>query len=267
MALKGLLSLLLVAVALAYGRGWRRLHARGHAPPRWRVASYAVGLATIAVAVLVLDGWADERFAAHMVQHLLLIMLAAPLVMLGNPLALVLWGVPRGVRRALASTLRPGARVRTALSGLTWAPVAGPVYVVTVWVWHVPAVYDAAVEHELLHAVEHALFFATAILFWWPIVHPAPALRPRLHPGLQIFYLLVATAQNTALGMVLTVPERPFYPHYVRLAAILGTSAVDDQALGGGLMWMMGHMFLLPILVILYRLSRERGRAAEGAAA
>jgi len=256
-ALKSLLALLLAAVALAYGRGWARMHALGHEPARWRAASYAAGLATIALAVLALDSRAEESFAAHMIQHLLLIMVAAPLVLLGNPLPLVLWGAPPGLRRALATTLRPGARLRAALSLLTWAPVAGTVYVVTLWGWHVPLVYDAAVEHEALHAVEHALFFAAATLFWWPIVEPAPRLRPRLHPGFQLFYLLLATA----------LPERAFYPHYVTMAAILGTSAVDDQALGGGLMWTMGHMFLLPILVILYRLSRQSARAPEGAAA
>ena len=104
------------------------------------------------------------------------------------------------------------------------------------------------------------MFFTAAILFWWPIVQPAPRLRPRVHPGFQILYLVIATAQNSALGMLLTVPERAFYPHYAKVAAALGVSAVDDQALGGGLMWSMGHMYLLPILVILYEVSRESER-------
>ena len=140
--------------------------------------------------------------------------------------------------------------------------MAGALHVVTVWVWHLPLLYDAAAEHELVHALEHASFFSTAILFWWPIVLPAPRLRPRPHPGVQIAYLLLATAQNTALGMALAVPERAFYPYYVRRAAALGFSAVDDQMLGGGLMWSGGHMYLLPILVILWSLARDRGGAA-----
>jgi cytochrome c oxidase assembly factor CtaG len=135
--------------------------------------------------------------------------------------------------------------------------VAGLIYVATMWLWHLPTLYDAAVEHELVHAVEHATFLATAILFWWPIIQPAPRLRPRPHPGFQILYLLIATAQNTALGMVLAVPERAFYTHYVHAAAALGISAVDDQMLGAGLMWSGSHMFLLPILLILYDLSRD----------
>ncbi len=259
-ALRTLAVLVVATLAAAYGRGWRRLGAAGHAPPRWRLALYALGLATIAFALLALDEAAETRFSVHMIQHLLLTMVGAPLLLLGNPLPLVLWGLPRDVRRALARTLRPGAWLRTALSALTFLPVAGVVYVVTVWVWHAPAVYDLAAEHELVHVLEHVTFLAAAILFWWPIVQPAPRLRAPAHPGLQILYLLLATAQNTALGMALTVPERAFYPHYVREAAALRISAVDDQMLGGGLMWTMGHMYLLPILVILYGLARG-GRA------
>ncbi len=193
-------------------------------------------------------------------QHLLLTMMAAPLLLLGNPLPLVLWGLPRRVRWPLAIPLRRRGWLRSALSALTFWPVAGLLHVTAVWLWHLPSLYDAAVEHEFVHAVEHAIFFATAILFWWPIVRPAPRLRPRPHPGFQILYLLGATAQSTALGMLLAVPERSFYPHYARIAVTLGISAVDDQMLGGGLMWSGAHMYLLPILVILYGLSRDSAR-------
>jgi len=256
---KTLVSLGLLAVGAAYAGGWRRLRAAGYAAPRWRFALYVLGLATIGAALLSpLDALAAERFSAHMGQHLLLTMVAAPLLVLGNPLPLVLWGVPAGVRRALGTTLRRGAPLRTALSALTLLPVAGILHVTTVWVWHLPFMYDAAAEHELVHAVEHATFFSTAILFWWPIVQPAPRLHPRPHAGFQILYLLLATAQNTALGMLLAVPERAYYPYYVRTAAVLGISAVDDQLLGAGLMWSGGHMYLLPILLVLWGLARER---------
>jgi putative membrane protein len=263
-ALKTLLSLGLAALATAYARGWRRLHAAGYAPPIWRPAFYALGLLTVAAALLSpLDDLAVSRFSAHMAQHLLLTMMAAPLLLLGNPLPLVLWGVPPSLRRPLAVPFRRDALPRSALSALTFWPAAGLLHVVSVWVWHLPMLYDAAAEHELVHAIEHVIFFATALLFWWPIVRPAPRLGPRLHPGLQIAYLLAATAQSTALGMLLAVPERAFYPHYARIAATLGISAVDDQMLGGGLMWSGAHMYLFPILVILYGVSRDAAREPD----
>jgi len=257
-------ALVLVALGLAYVRGWRRLAAARHPPPRWRLALYIVALVTVALALLGLDEAAESRFSSHMIQHLLLVMVAAPLVLLGNPLPLVLWGLPRPLRgRIAAATLRPATTVRRALVALSSLPVAGVLYVVTVWGWHLPALYDAAAEHELVHVVEHAMLLGTALLFWWPVIRPAPRLRPPAHPGLLIVYLVAATAQNTALGMALTVPDRAFYPHYVSAAATLGISAVDDQAFGGGLMWSMGHMYLLPILVILYAIARDSGRGHD----
>jgi putative membrane protein len=263
--LKVLGGLLLAGVLAAYVRGWWRLRARGHPPRAWRLAAYVLGVLTIAGALIALDELADERFSLHMAQHLLLMMVAAPLLALGDPLPLVLWGLPRRARVAVAATLRPGAAVRRALSALTWLPVAGGLYVVTVWAWHVPALYDAAAEHEALHALEHLSFLATALLFWWPILEPAPRLHPSAHPGLQILYLIVATAQNTALGMILSIPDRAFYPYYVRQAAEHGLDAVGDQSFGGGLMWSMGHMYLLPIFWILYAISRAGEREDDAA--
>jgi len=259
-------ALVLVTLGVAYVRGWRRLAAAGHPPPRWRLALYVFALGALALALLGLDVAAESRFSWHMAQHLLLMMVAAPLVLLGNPLPLVLWGLPRVVRgRLAAATLRPATTVRRALVVLSSLPVAGALYVVTAWGWHLPALYDAAAEHEVVHVLEHTMLLGTALLFWWPVIRPAPRLRPPSHPGLLIAYLVAATAQNTALGMALTVPDRPFYPHYVRAAATLGISAVDDQALGGGLMWSMGHMYLLPILVILYVLAQESEREHDEA--
>ena len=267
-ALKTLLALALLAAATAYVRGWRRLRAAGYPPPLWRPASYILGLAFVAGALLSpLDELAAERFSAHMAQHLLLTMMAAPLLLLGNPLPLVLWGVPPGARAWLAAPFRRTARLRLALSAMTFWPAAGLLHVAAIWVWHVPWLYDAAAEHELLHAAEHVMFFGTALLFWWPIIRPAPRLAPRLHPGLQIVYLIAATAQSTALGMLLAVPERAFYPHYARVAATLGINAVDDQMVGGGLMWSGAHMYLLPILLILWGVARDAAREHDDAAA
>jgi cytochrome c oxidase assembly factor CtaG len=265
--LKTLLSLALAAAAIAYGRGWFRLRAAGYAPPAWRPAAYLLGLGFVVVALLTpLDELAAERFSAHMAQHLLLTMMAAPLLLLGNPLPLALWGLPPGARRRLAAPFRRTTRLRLALSAMTFWPAAGLLHVVAIWVWHVPLLYDLAAEHELVHAVEHVTFFVTALLFWWPIIRPAPRLAPRLHPGLQIVYLLAATAQSTALGMLLAVPERAFYPHYARVAATLGISAVDDQMVGGGLMWSGAHMYLLPILLILYGIARDSASQRDDAA-
>jgi putative membrane protein len=256
--LKMTATVVLFTVATVYWRGWWHLHRRGHPPARWRLALYLLGLAAIAVALVSpIDDLADELFPMHMVQHLLLTMVAAPLVLLGNPLPVVLWGVPVGARRSLAHPLTREARFRKVLHALTQLPVAWLLYVVDLWIWHVPFLYQLALEHEAVHVLEHAAFFVTALLFWWPIVRPAPRLHRPAHPGFEILYLIAATAQNTALAMFLTLSGRSFYPYYEQQAAQLGVSAVDEQVAAGGLMWVSGHMYLLPILLVLYEFARR----------
>lgn len=268
LVLKALLMLVLAALGSAYALGWRRLRKAGHAriAPAWRGVLYLAGLATLAGALLSpLDDLAGELFSAHMAQHLLLTMVAAPLLLLGNPLPLALWGLPRRTRRAIARPLALHGRLRRALWALTLLPVAWLLYVSALWTWHLPLLYQAAVEHDLLHALEHLTFFGTSILFWWPIIRPAPRLHRRTHPGFEILYLIAATGQNTLLGMALALPERVLYPRYGATAAARGVSPVDDQTLAGGIMWASGHMYLLPILLLLYALARSG--AGEGGSA
>jgi putative membrane protein len=259
--LKAMLVGVLAGLAGTYAAGWRRLRHAGYVVRAWRIAMYVAGLAVLAGALLSpIDDLAQERFSAHMIQHLVLTMAAAPLLLLGNPFPVTLWGLPPRARRAIGGLLTREARARRALAMLTSLPVAWLVYVVDLWAWHIPVLYDAALDHEVLHAAEHLAFFLTSILFWWPIVEPAPRVRRPAHPGLQIAYLVAATVQNTMLGMLLTFPERVWYAHYAKL----GAGALDDQMLAGGLMWGNGHMYLIPILVVLWRFSqRSAGHDVE----
>src|SRR5262249_14915218 len=256
--LKVVFGFMLICGGALYGRGWWRLYRLGHRPSRWRLSLYGLGLAALAAALLSpIDDLADELFPVHMVQHLLLTMVAAPLVLLGNPLPVVLWGVSHRVRRWMASPLTTGARFRIALGVIASLPVAWLVYVLDLWAWHVPLLYQADLEHESVHVVEHIAFFTTALLFWLPIVRPAPRLGPPAPLGFMLLYLLAATAQNTALGAMLTLPERSFYAHYDETARRLAVNAAEEQAAAGGLMWISGHMYLLPILVMLYNFSQR----------
>ena len=110
-----------------------------------------------------------------------------------------------------------------------------------------------------IHDFEHLTFFGTAALFWWPIINPAPRARGRrggLYYGIRIAYLIVATAQNTLLGAILSLTERVLYPSYALGAERLGMTALEDQALGGGIMWSGGHMYLVAILVLAARVWR-----------
>jgi len=258
--LKTLFGSVLVVLTITYTSGWRRLHRADHgqSAPTWRLPLYLAGLAALGGALLSpLDRLAEEYFSAHMVQHLLLVMVAAPLVLLGNPLAVSLWGLPRRVRRPAGRVLTRNATLRKILGATTILPVAWLLYVGDLWIWHAPLLYEAALRHYLVHVVEHAALFASAVVFWWPIIEPAPRLHPRVLPGFAILYLVAATGQSTFLGLLLGLPERVLYGHYLRLTARLGSDPLDDQALAGGIMWISGHMYLLSILLILWSL-RDR---------
>ena len=267
----------LLAVGLMgalYVRGWWRLRraprARAAAPV-WRLASYLAGLGSIVVALCSpLELLSELSFTAHMVQHQLLTMVAPPLVLLAEPFPPVLWGLPARLRRRVGGLVTRPGRVRRALATLTWMPVAGALYAVTFWAWHHPTTYEAALRHPALHDLEHLLFFGTAVLFWWPIVNPAPRFR-RLTSGAmygaRIGYLILATAQNTLLGAVLGLAERVFYPSYAAAPRLLAEwSAVDDQAFGGGVMWSGSHMFLIAVLILLHRAMDAEGRKADARA-
>ena len=261
-------GLVLAGLAAAYGVGWWRLRRRGHRRPASlpRLAAYLGGLGGVALALFSpLDHLAAVLLGAHMIQHQLLIMVAAPLVLLGNPLPFVLWGVPAAGRRALGRALAPRGGLRRLLAVVTSLPVAGLAYTVVLWAWHLPRAYEAALAHEAVHDLEHLSFFAAAVLFWWPVIGPAPRFagaRGALYYGLRIGYLILAAGQNTLLGALIGLTERVLYPSYAQAPRLFGLSALEDQALAGGIMWSGGHMYLIAILVLVGRALGAESRAA-----
>jgi cytochrome c oxidase assembly factor CtaG len=257
--------LVLLALGTLYARGWWRLR-RVDGPrlaPTWRLAAYQAGLLTVGLALLSpVAALAHVLFTAHMIQHQLLLMIAPVGVLLGNPLPYLAWGLPRRLRPAVQAALRRESPVRQALDFLTWLPVAGVLYTLDLWLWHLPGAYEAALRHGVVHDLEHLAFFTGALLFWWPLINPAPRQRwPRggLYYGARIAYLVFATAQNTLLGAILGLTERVLYPSYAPGSGLFGLSALDDQALGGGIMWSGGHMYLIPVLLLLWQAMEGEG--------
>ena len=225
--------------AYAYGRGIRSLE-RVDVP---RAIAFYAGLLTILVALISpLASLAEQLFLAHMVQHLLLIMVAVPLLLLGGPTIPLVRGLPRPLRSWLLRPFtRPGAL--HPLVGLLSNPiVALGVYVVLLSLWHLPTLYDAALESAPVHALEHLTFLAIAFLFWAQVIDPYPFHAPLRYP-LRIVYLFLATAHNTALGGILSFADPTLYPYYANLAVRpFGLSAIADQQAGGAIMWVPGGM-------------------------
>jgi cytochrome c oxidase assembly factor CtaG len=257
----------LALVTAAYTLGWWRLSRRGAPVSRWRAAAGAGSLATIAIALLSpLDALADRLFTGHMIQHLLLIAVAAPLILLADPFPALVWALPGSARAAVGRALRRGGWGRRVGVALTALPLAWTLHVLVVWFWHVPVAYDAAVADRLLHDLEHVAFFASAVLFWWPVIHPAPRLRAAASYAARMTVLVLGALQGALLGLLLATSSEVWYASYARAAPPWSLAPLDDQAIGGLVMWGVGGAIdMLAVLLLGARmLSAEDRSAARG---
>ena len=220
-----MLATSLAVVACLYAAGvarlWRKAgYSRGIRP--FEALAFATGWLALMLALSQpLDEWSEQWLAAHMVQHELLMVVAAPLMVVGAPLVAILWAMPPRVRHALVTAVQRSPSSAFLLYGLA------------LWIWHVPALYDEALEHEGVHAVEHLCFFGTAALFWWGIVHGR---HGRSGYGAAVVYLFVTAVHGGVLGALLTVSPRVWYAPYL-LHHPAGLTALEDQQLAGLLMW------------------------------
>jgi putative membrane protein len=248
--------------AIVYVRGWFAIRkTRPGLFPAWRLVSFLLGLAVIWIAIgSPLDGFADALLSAHMVEHLLLMSFAPPLLLLGYPAVPLLRGLPRAVTVHL---LGPVLRLRwLRLLGhfLTIPLVAWLAMNLTFLSWHVPAAYDFALEHEGWHAFEHICFLATSILFWWPVIRPWPTSAH--YPGWYMLpYLVLADIVNTALSAFLAFCDIPVYAYYLQRPNPFHISPQSDQVVGAVAMWVIGSLiFLIPAISVTIRLLRQETR-------
>lgn len=246
----------LAVAGVVYGRGWRKLRRRD--PERWtppRLYAYLAGLAAIFFALASpIEPFSFLFLQVHMLQHLLLVMLAPPLVWLGWPMLPILQGLPRSVRRAWVIPLIRNRAVRSGFRIATHPAVAVGLFVSATWIWHVPALYDLAVRSDGWHYLQHVSFLGSALLFWHAVILPFP-FRPRWSAWWRIAILLIADVQNTLLSALLTFSPRVLYEHYESAPRPGLTTALDDQSAAGVLMWVPGSIaFLVPLFVIGLRL-------------
>jgi putative membrane protein len=233
----------LAVAAAAYALGARGLWRAGSAAPSGRqAAAFAAGLAAVTLALASpLDNLAAALFAAHMAQHMLLVMVAAPLLVLGAPGLPMSFALPPHDRRRLGRLRRQPA-VAAARRLLTRPMVAWAVHVGTLWVWHLPGPYQAALASDLVHAAEHAGFLGTGVLFWWVVLSRQGR---RLAPGFAVLYLFAAALQASALGALLTLAPAPLYPLQAAASAARGVAPLADQQLAGLIMWVPADLIYL----------------------
>jgi cytochrome c oxidase assembly factor CtaG len=240
-----------LAAGAIYVCGWSALSRRN--PERFgpgRLAAFLAGLGVIVLAVASpLDILASQRLWAHMTQHQLLMMGAPPLLWLGAPLAPILCGLPRGIRRAVAAGLA-APTVRLIARAIEHPATGWVSFAIAFWAWHTPWLYDLALRSHGWHHVEHACFFATAMLFWRPVILARPARSPWPR-WTMIPYLLLADLQNTVLAAILTFTDRVIYPAYATIPRAGTISGLDDQSIAGVIMWVSGSLIFLLAMVWL----------------
>jgi putative membrane protein len=255
---------------LIYVRGWWRIRRTGaNALPASSLTAFICGMLALWLSIgSPLEALDDSSLLAHMVQHLLLMLVAPPLILLGAPALPFLHGLPPWfVRAPLGAFLR--SRVVQKIGEFITEPLFCWIAAIVVMIgWHVPAAFEIALRSDSWHEVEHACFFLTSILFWWPVVQPWPSVArwPRWTMPL---YLLLGMIAGSAVSAYMIFSEAVLYPSYQNAPRIFPLSPLDDQAAAGGLMWSaMTVAFLIPSVVITVRfLSPSHARTAAHRAA
>jgi putative membrane protein len=238
--------LLLAGSGALYAAGLARLWRRagvGEGIRTWQAGCFAAGwLGLVAALLSPVDALGEILFSAHMAQHELLILVAAPLLVLGRPLAPFLWALPRDVRE------EAGRVARAPAFAAGWRFLTAPLVVfvlhgLALWLWHLPALYQAALDDGFIHALQHLSFFGSAALFWWALIHGRFG---KLGYGAAVLYVFATSMHSGILGALLTFAPRLWYPIYQARTSRWGLSPLEDQQLAGLIMWIpAGVVFIL----------------------
>jgi cytochrome c oxidase assembly factor CtaG len=251
----------LASFGLLYALGGVRLWTRtaaGRKQFAGRIASGLCGGAMLAAALMSPLHWLGEHiFTFHMIEHEIVMAVAAPLLVAARPLAVVLWGLPRGTRRWVGA----GAAARTmrmAWEWLTRSANASVLHAIAIWGWHVPALFDAAVSNVVLHRLQHFSFFITAVFFWWSVLW-------RSSRGAAAWYLFLTMMHTGILGALMALAPRVLYTAQTRAAQSWGLTPLEDQQLAGIVMWIpAGTIYAGAALTMAALWIARSGRPSRG---
>jgi cytochrome c oxidase assembly factor CtaG len=255
---------LIIASAAWYVRGvgilWARA-GRGRGIRVWEAAAFGAGLLALALGLLSPLAWVSQiLFSAHMTQHELLMLVAAPLLVFGRPLQAGLWAFSLRQREWLGAWARRGV-VAAGWHALTGPAAACALHAVALWLWHVPAFYEAALHSEGVHALQHGSFLLSAALFWWGVVEGRYG---RTGYGVGVLYVFLTAVHSSVLGALITIAPSLWYPSYADQGARWRFDALEDQQLAGLLMWVpSGVIWIVLGLALLAAWLGESERRAR----
>jgi putative membrane protein len=258
---------ILLCLALSgwlYFRGVKRLWheaEKGRGLRKWEAAAYASGWFALFVALVSpLHPWGRVLFSAHMLQHEVLMLVAAPLLVLGRPLIAFLWALPVGWAR------RVGNLGKAEWFQRIWRTVTNPfmawaIHAVALWVWHLPVLFQATLTNEWVHTLQHLSFLLSALLFWWALIHGRQGL---MSYGAGVLYVFTTSIHSGLLGALLTFAATVWYPSYIGLTTSWGLTPIEDQQLGGLIMWIpAGLVYIVAGLALFAGWLRESERKVK----
>lgn len=228
----------LIAAASVYWLAWRKVRAAGGIqPPTWYALAFASGILFLAFSLLgPLETYNEQLFTLHMSQHLVIMQVATPLLLLGRPAQLILRALPPRKTKRTVGFLFGKSNIRYAVIAITGPVVAFMLFSVNLGIWHLPSFYEAALTNDWIHHLQHLLFAGFSMLYWWLIIDPVPR-HHRLPEGWAIGSIFLSMMIGSGIGAILTLSGSVLYPFYLEAANPWGWSPLVDQQVGGLIMW------------------------------
>ncbi len=252
-------SLLLPAWMYAHGvmHLWRK--GIGHGIARWQVGAFAAGMFALFIALVSpVDTLGEHLLSLHMIQHLLLTIIAPPLLVIGTPPTIFLWVFPVQTRRRLGRWVMPHTPLHELWQFITTPLTAWTLHAAVLWLWHIPVLYEAAVADATVHWLEHVCFFGTAVLFWYASFN-----RTRSHYFGGALMIFTTAMHTSVLGALMTFAGYIWYPIYIERTPLWGISPLEDQQLAGLIMWIPAGMVYLIVTLILLGIGLQNMGQAE----
>jgi len=215
----------------------------------WSATAYAAGWVSLVIALLSpVHAWGEVLFSAHMTQHEILMLISAPLIVLGRPMIAAMWAMPMVWRAGVGSIVNLQA-VKHPWRFITHPGAAWAIHAAALWIWHIPYLFQATLESEWVHALQHISFFGSAVLFWWAMVNESRGLASY---GAGILYLFTTSIHSGLLGAFLTFTHRVLYPIYSGTTSQWGLSPIEDQQLGGLIMWVPASLVYIAAALFMF---------------
>jgi cytochrome c oxidase assembly factor CtaG len=260
------ISIVLLTMGTLYCLGWLRLRRQSSyhkLANGLRLTSYLSGLGIMALSLMSpIDRLGSQLFFMHMVQHMLFMMLAAPLLWLAEPFPIALWGLPSGPRQSIGTLFTRDSTFRRSLARATSPGVCWLAFITIYLGWHDGQAYNAALYHDWVHDIQHITFFIAALLWWWPIIGAAPHIHGHFPGWAKLPYIIGTIPPNMAVGVSIAFSSEVRYTYYESVPRFWGFTVMQDQQLSGAIMWIVGSMmFIMTALVVLaFLFQKEKDR-------